>query len=157
MLGHHADTVNSSLSNRRVLGTCVAANLLGNSEICWSKEIRSQELNHIIEDEKQELLLLLGSISLNSWEHSGLENLHKVSAVWSMSLEQDTDALGKGNLKLILALVLLLEDDKVFFIELIVFFSLTVFFFVFVVLLNSVLESLRAGGTSLYRRFAWLI
>ena len=95
MLSNHTNTINSCLSNCCVLRVCVVANLLDNLRIHWAQEVRSEELNHVIKDEEQELLFLLRSVSLHSWQNCGLQNLNEVSAVRAMSLEEDSETLSE--------------------------------------------------------------
>jgi hypothetical protein len=72
VLSNHTDTVDRSLSNCRVLGVSIPNNLVADLWVEWSKEVWSKELNHIIKDEKQNLLLMLGSIGNSCWQNSGV-------------------------------------------------------------------------------------
>lgn len=142
VLGDHTNTVNGGLSNGRVLRLGVAANLGHNLWIDWTKEVWAEELNHVVKNEKKELLLLLGIVLGDLWKDGGNELLDKSLAVSLVSLEENTEDLSKGNLELILVLVLLLENGKVLLVESVVLVSLLVLLLVLGVVLDSVLRLL---------------
>ena len=59
MLSNHSDTVNGCLSDGAELGIGIGANLENNLRIDSSEELGAQELNHIIQNEKDEFHAVL--------------------------------------------------------------------------------------------------
>jgi len=131
------------LSNSSELGFGVSADLSDNLWVNWTEEIRSKEFNHIVEDEKKELLLVFTVMFGNLWKNSGNELLNKFSAMRLVGLENDTENLSKSNLELIFIFVFFLENCKIFLIELVILITFKVLLLVFGVVLNSVLRLLN--------------
>ena len=98
------------MSNSSELGFGVSADLSDNLWVNWTEEIRSKEFNHIVEDEKKELLLVFTVMFGNLWKNSGNELLNKFSAMRLVGLENDTENLSKSNLELIFIFVFFLEN-----------------------------------------------
>jgi hypothetical protein len=142
MLSDHTNSIDRSLSNGRVLRLGVTTDLSDNLWINWPEEIRSKELNHVVKDEKKELLLLLGIVLCNFWKYCGNELLDKVTAMSLVSLEKNTEDFSESNLELILILVLFLENSKIFLVEFVFFIAFKVLFLVLGVILNSVFRLL---------------
>jgi len=104
----------------------------------WAKEFWSQKLNHIIEDKEQELLF---GFQLNLFylrDHFREQLLDEVLAEGLVSFEKASKNLCETELKLGLILVFLLENHDVLFIEFIIFLTILIFCFVFVIVVNPV-------------------
>jgi len=117
--------------------------LSDNLWVNWTEEIRCKEFNHIVEDEKKELLLVFTVMLGNLWKNSGNELLNKFSAMRLVGLENDTENLSKSNLELIFIFVFFLENCKIFLIKLVILITFKVLLLVFGVVLNSVLRLLN--------------
>ena len=141
MLCSDTDTINSGLSDGRTRRVGVGTDLLDHILVNFvSQEIRTEVLDHIIQQVEQELLLGLILIVSKGWHDLGVDLLSQLTAMVLMSLEEKTQNLDQGALQLIFLLNVFFEHGQIIIIQSLVLLSFQLFFLVLFGVVASILR-----------------